>query len=319
MSSNRCQRTAAMQPEREWGVFHPAVVAGGLTAMALCLSGCGEGLGGGARATPSVRVMIDADAATPQGGAASPSAVQVAGYGTLQGKIVLKGSAPSVPPTIQQSQIKPDDKAVCIYDQISHHANLQVGPGGEFGDVFVYLPGTPPGARASEAPPEPVKFDQKTCMFTPHCLTALAGQTILVLNSDPILHNTHTFPQRNSPFNQGVKPNESVGVPLVYQRSEKTPVKVVCDIHPWMGAFQLPLDHPYAAVSSAEGTFTIADLPAGTHEFTIWHELGGALDSRYRVTIEPNVTTDVVVEIDPAKLVAFEGPRSRNVVLSVLP
>ncbi len=296
-----------------------ALVAGGLTMLALTLSGCERGLGGGGLETPTVAVLIDDQAVLDAGGDTVTEVVQVAGYGTLKGSVVLRGNPPTLSPTILQSQIKADDAAVCVFEEIPHQENLQVGANGALANVFVYLPRAPKGARPSAAAPEPVKFDQKICIFKPHCLTVQTDQTILILNSDPILHNTHTFPQKNSPFNSGVKPGESQGVPLVYQRAENTPVKVVCDIHPWMGAFHLPLDHAYSAVTGAEGTFTISDLPAGTHDFTVWHELAGEISSRYQVTIAPDSTTEVEIEIDAASLAAFEGPRPKNVVLSVLP
>ena len=37
-------------------------------------------------------------------------------------------------------------------------------------------------------------------------------------------------------------------------------------------AWHLPLDHPYGAVTDADGNFTIKNLPVGTHKFRIWHE-----------------------------------------------
>ncbi len=55
------------------------------------------------------------------------------------------------------------------------------------------------------------------------------------------------------------------------------PRPVVCNIHPWMKAHLLSLDHPYMAVSGEDGTFEIKNLPAGTNEFQFWHELPGYL------------------------------------------
>ena len=48
---------------------------------------------------------------------------------------------------------------------------------------------------------------------------------------------------------------------------------VVCNIHPWMKAYILSLDHPYMAVTGEDGTFEIKNMPAGQHEFQFWHEI----------------------------------------------
>jgi hypothetical protein len=122
-----------------------------------------------------------------------------------------------------------------------------------------------------------------------------------VLNDDAAAHNTHTYPKKNSPFNSVVQPNDRVGVPLKYTQAEKEPLSVVCDIHPWMSAYHLPLDHSFAAVSAADGTFTIKDLPAGKHEFKVWHEVGKMLEKSLVVTIKPG-DNEVTIKVAASKL-----------------
>ncbi len=297
---------------------HLTLVAAGLTMLALSLSGCEQGLGGGAVAVPTVRILPDAEAAGVEIGGAAED-VQVAGYGTLRGRIILDGAAPSLPTTVQQAQIKPADAAVCVFGEIPHHENLIVAADGALANVFVYLPKAPPGTKQPEGTPEPVKFDQKVCTFRPHCLIVQTDQTVLVLNSDSIAHNTHTYPNRNPGFNSTVSPGEQVGVPLVYQRSESKPVRVTCDFHAWMGAFHLPLDHPYGALTGEDGTFEITDLPAGKHQFTIWHEVAGDIQKRYDVEIPVDGVAEVEIHVAAQSFSSFKGPRSKRVVLSMIP
>ena len=38
---------------------------------------------------------------------------------------------------------------------------------------------------------------------------------------------------------------------------EKLPVKVVCDLHPWMTAYHMPLDHTLVDVTNKNGTLLI--------------------------------------------------------------
>ena len=51
------------------------------------------------------------------------------------------------------------------------------------------------------------------------------------------------------------------------------PVMVTCNIHPWMKAYAVFRKDGYVAVSAGDGSFQIADLPAGEMlEFQVWHE-----------------------------------------------
>jgi len=293
------------------------LVAAGLTVLAISLSGCQEGLGGGARSGLAVSILPDTEAeGVDLGGSAAQ--VEVAGYGTLKGRVILEGSAPNLPPTIQQSQIKSQDVGVCLYEKIPRQTNFIVASDGALANVFVYLSKAPPGTKLPEGEASPIEFDQEFCTFKPHCLVALAGQTIMVLNSDSILHNTHTYPTRNPGFNSGVD-KASGGIPLVYERPENKPVKVVCDIHPWMGAYHLPLDHPYGALTGDDGTFEITDIPAGKHLFTVWHEVAGDIKKRYEVEITVDGTTEVEIKAPAADFASFDGERSKRVILSVIP
>ena len=67
-------------------------------------------------------------------------------------------------------------------------------------------------------------------------------------------------------------------VPVEFKKEESLPTKVGCNIHSWMGGYVLIRKDPYAAVSGADGTFEIKDLPIGKElEFQLWHEAAGNL------------------------------------------
>jgi hypothetical protein len=42
-----------------------------------------------------------------------------------------------------------------------------------------------------------------------------------------------------------------------------------------MLAYWLSMDQPYFAVTGADGSFKIGDLPAGDYEVEVWHEVLG--------------------------------------------
>ncbi|MEZ6125260.1 MAG: hypothetical protein R3C49_19095 [Planctomycetaceae bacterium] len=70
-----------------------------------------------------------------------------------------------------------------------------------------------------------------------------------------------------------------------------------CDFHPWMMAYWLVLDHPYAAATDAEGNFTISNLPVGEHEFRIWHERAGYIDRKFMVNVKAGDNAPVTYKV----------------------
>jgi hypothetical protein len=55
------------------------------------------------------------------------------------------------------------------------------------------------------------------------------------------------------------------------------PMPVVCNIHSFMKAHVVSLDHPYMAATGDDGSFEIKNIPAGPREFQFWHEMSGYL------------------------------------------
>ncbi|HWE37464.1 MAG TPA: carboxypeptidase-like regulatory domain-containing protein [Isosphaeraceae bacterium] len=59
------------------------------------------------------------------------------------------------------------------------------------------------------------------------------------------------------------------------------PALMFDQMHPWMTAWWLVLDHPYFAVTDEKGAFEIRDVPTGPQQVVVWHEaLGAEADPR---------------------------------------
>lgn len=264
------------------------------------VSGCGE-LVNGAHTVPTVKFRPDTSAVTETTTTETPATTaetaDAGGVGTIKGKVVFEGAYSALPPLFDKGAAT-KDPSVCGAEAIPDERIL-VSDGG-LANVFVYLEKAPKGAKSSPMD-EMAKFDQKTCIFLPHAMVLRTNQTVMVLNDDGAAHNTHTYPKKSSPFNSVVSPNDRVGVVLKYNQVEKEPVTVGCDIHPWMQAYHLPLDHSFAAVSKADGTFEIKDLPAGKHEFRVWHEIGKMLEKSFVVTVKPG-DNEVTIKVPASKL-----------------
>lgn len=265
--------------------------------------GCSE-YGGGAVVVPEV-TFVPADSSEASGADTESAAetAEVAAPGTFTGKVVLTGGAKALPPLIAMgSDVK--DKEVCAAVDVPDE-RLVLGTGNGVANVFVYLPKAPKNGKQLEAASDPFLFDQKNCRFLPHCVVLPVGQTVKVLSDDSVAHNTHTYPNKNQGVNSGVAPGDREGkLEFVYRKSEAQPLSVKCDYHTWMTAYHLPLDHPYAAVTDAEGAFTIPDLPVGKHTFVVWHEAvdGNFVERKLVVEIQSGATTDLQVELSADKL-----------------
>jgi hypothetical protein len=76
-------------------------------------------------------------------------------------------------------------------------------------------------------------------------------------------------------------------------------VSVRCDLHPWMQGWLGVLDHPYFAVTDAEGRFTLRDVPPGDYTLAVWHERLGTGTSR--VTVAPKGTAETHFTLTAAR------------------
>jgi hypothetical protein len=213
------------------------------------------------------------------------------GYGGVAGQFLLDGEIPPPEVFVKQGDATAKDAPVCAAHTI-YSEHLVVDPETKgIRHIFVYLPKAPsvhPDLASSAQ--ETVVFDQKHCRFDPHTLFVRTDQSVVIKSGDPITHNTHTNPVRSQPRNFSMTPNDRKGVPLTVLRPDFQPFRVNCDVHPWMRAWWLVLDHPYAGITNEQGRFTIDKLPAGDHKLRVWHE-GRYINRKLVVTVEAGQTT----------------------------
>lgn len=238
-----------------------------------------------------------------------------AGTGGFAGTITFDGPAPAQTDLYAKGEA-PKDPSVCGLQAVPDESLLVNPKNKGVANVFIYLQKSPKGWKDTAAEIESIDFDQKYCVFLPHNLIVRAGQEVLVKNSDPITHNTHTNPFRNSGFNSAIAANEQKGVPLTYRSPERLPVKVVCDLHAWMKAYHLVLDHPFAATTDEDGNFAIPGLKPGNYTFIIWHEKPGYLEKRYKVTVKAGSYTEKPLKFKPAKFAANDGLKLKTVTIA---
>jgi len=171
--------------------------------------------------------------------------------------------------------------------------------------------------QAGKPFPEGVEpeLNQEGCRFVPHVQYGFfrgrnrssdgagsagggrKGTQLIVINSDDVLHNVHGFDERDrTAFNVASVPATTITNlirrPGIYE--------VKCDVHSWMSAWIVIVDHPYVAMSDPSGHFVIEDVPPGEHTIRIWHEgLGETTRDVHVISGETSFVELVVGGADP--------------------
>ena len=118
------------------------------------------------------------------------------------------------------------------------------------------------------APAAHGKMDQANLLFAPHVLPVLVGTTVDFLNSDAVLHNVFSPDACADKFNLGTWPK---GQTKSYTFKRECVATLLCKVHPEMEAFVIAVPTPYFAVTKADGTYRIPDVPDGAVTLKVWH------------------------------------------------
>lgn len=223
--------------------------------------------------------------------------------GGVKGVFKIKGAAPAPKLQVKQGDPAVKDAAVCAAQNLFKNDLVVNQDTGGIANVFLYMKKAPSGADFKAPAKKTLVFDQKNCRFVPHAQIVRTDQEVEVISSDGIAHNFHSYPIRNTPQNILVAPNTQAGQGTIieFDGPEILPMKVGCDIHPWMTAWWMVVDHPYAAVTNEKGEFEIGELPDGTHDFRVWHEKAGYLEKKLEVTVKGGKVTDLgTMEYEPS-------------------
>lgn len=218
------------------------------------------------------------------------SAAAAAEGGTVKGRITFTGKEPG------NKVIRMGMDPMCATANAGKRPVdmvYLVGDDNTLGNVFVKLEGSFP---ATPVPTQPVEIDQRACFYVPRVVGARVGQALRIKNDDNLLHNVHAESVKNNAFNfaEPVK-----GMQRDVMLKDEEMLRIGCDVHRWMTAWVGVVSHPYFAVSDANGTFTIANVPAGKRTITAWQESFGTLTKAVEVKPGHTVTVDFVYTQKP--------------------
>jgi plastocyanin len=135
-------------------------------------------------------------------------------------------------------------------------------------DAIVFLERSD-GGSAPAAEVTPVVMDQKNLQFLPRVLPVVKGTTVEFTNSDDIQHNVFSPSNIAGKFDLGTY---GPGAARTVTLNEPGEVLVLCNIHMEMEAHIVVLREPYFALTAADGSYRIADVPPGTYTAKVWDD-----------------------------------------------
>ena len=207
----------------------------------------------------------------------------VASGGSISGTVKYKGTPPA-PAKLDVNK----DTEVCGTEQ-KMSRELVVAADGGIQYAVVSIPGI---AKGKAFPTGNSTLDQKGCEYQPHIVLMPAGGSIDIINSDGILHNIHTYSDKNPPLNRAQPKFKKT---MTESLKDPERVRLSCDVHGWMQGWLIVEDDPYYAVTDDKGNFKITDIPAGDYEVKVWQEKLG--ESSQKVTVKAGADTPVNFEL----------------------
>ncbi len=209
-----------------------------------------------------------------------------ASAGEISGKVKLNGTPPP------EKTITPDAACGKLSPKLTTR-HYVVGADKGLANVFVYIK---EGAKPVAAPTEKGQMlDQVGCQYIPYVMGVQTGQHFDVKNSDPLLHNVHTLPKVPGNKERNIGQPVPMKTDFVFEKQELL-VQFKCEVHPWMFAYVGVVDHPYFAVTDKDGSFKIANVPAGDYTIEIVHLKAGRTTQKVTVGADDKKSLDFTLE-----------------------
>lgn len=223
--------------------------------------------------------------------------------GSVRGRVRLDGTPP--PARIFHLVFSPN-MAFCgkISDGAGNRIlkEFQVAPDGGFQGVVVAVVGVEKGKAFDYAPELTIDH----CRIAPFIMPVRNGRTVSLVNKDPIAHDIQAYSIRGDNFtiqlfNKPLVP-ESQAVKDIRMRKSHYIFHTQCGVHDFMRSWGLAVGNPYFAVTAADGTFTISDLPPGEYDVIAWHPHLPVQASKVSVPARGQAAVDFVFEAKDVKI-----------------
>jgi hypothetical protein len=174
-------------------------------------------------------------------------------------------------------------------------SSLQQKGGPAVGGVVVWLE----GVRKGKALPleRRLELESDHCQLTPRVQGAVVGSTVNVLGHDDFRqHLRFLAAAEPQPRATVLLSRDEQVIPT--ELAAKAPgLVVVRDAdHAWPRAYLAVFDHPYFAVTTPDGTFTMDGVPPGRYSVVAWHER--TKKAEQLVDVGPNAAVKLKLELE---------------------
>jgi hypothetical protein len=247
--------------------------------------------------------------------------IQVTDGGTITGKVTITQGTP-IPKGF--NLITFPDPVYC--GRISTGTGwrilqeFSVAADGGLKDAVVALVDATKGKPFTFKPPT---IEARDCRFLPFVSVVKDRSEVNVVNMDPVFHDiqayetSHLGPRVlfNMPLPMNPHHKHNVGADS-HEHLAGQPMKEVirmtkgrrifvmqCGFHAYMESWGLAVDNPYFAITQADGTFSLRDVPPGDYTLVAWHPgVGTMTEKKVAIPAKQMVKADFL----------FESPKGRR-------
>jgi len=215
--------------------------------------------------------------------------ITVSDGGTISGKVTITGAKPIAKGF---NLITFPDPVYC--GRISTGTGWRVleeftvAPDSGLKGVVVYLADIRRGKPFAFTPPT---IEARDCRFLPFVTVVKDRSEVVVTNMDPVMHDIQAYETSrlgprvlfNTPLPMNPHHRRAVGAdshehlagePMteqIHMTKGRRIFVMQCGFHAYMESWGLAIDNPYYAVTGADGTFSIPDVPPGEYRLVAWH------------------------------------------------
>ena len=204
-------------------------------------------------------------------------------FGSIRGRVVVDGDVPPPGVLMRAGRHSPGFPKTEVPDD-----SLQVHSQNHgLANVLVFLTDVKRVRSAQAAIPNgPVVMEINDGRFQSRAFILRTGQHFGAKSHDGLTYYLRLQGSGNPPVHNWPVPGSAAlaAVPL-RSKAEAEPVQVFSNVHPWMKAWVLVLDHPYAAITDENGRFQINLIPVGDYHVRVWHEKAGDLRPAVPVSV----------------------------------
>src|SRR5262245_42657534 len=161
-------------------------------------------------------------------------------------------------------------------------------------DAVAWLEDPPQTGEPSLQPLKPAVMDQQGFFFVPHVIATRAGAEVEFKNSDNANHGIRAVAfEPDNCFNIAKPPGERYRHRF---QAAKFPVSIQCPFHSGMAAWVCIFEHPYFAVTSADGRFRLPPVPPGRYTLAVRH-LDGKLYTTRAILLQSGHSANIRIAL----------------------